>query len=146
MRHVSCRPTTLEPLTTLSCSFIVHNCLLAKKSTFFLKLGVLVSMKPYKFCVSPTCKNQSFITQFYFLNFYSLICIIYFFLFQSHLLWNKPKKKKKDLFCNLHFPGLHSPPLLYPAHSTFGYASPSAVFSGASRDTAETDPSGNPSC
>ena len=29
------------------------------------------------------------------------------------------KKKKKDLFCNLHFPGLHSPPPLYPAHSTF---------------------------
>lgn len=55
-------------------------------------------MKPYKFCVSPTCKNQSFITQFYFLNFYSLICIIYFFLFQSHLLWNKPKKKKKICF------------------------------------------------
>ena len=85
-------------------------------------------MKPYKFSVFPICKNQSFITQFYFLNFYSITRVIYLFLFQSHLLWNKPKKKKKKI-CNLHFTGLHSPPPLYPARSTLEYVSPSAIYS-----------------
>ena len=55
-------------------------------------------MKPYKFCVSPTCKNQCFITQFYFLNFYYLYALFISFCFKVIYCETNQKKQKKICF------------------------------------------------
>lgn len=97
---------------------------------FFLKLGVLVSFPRNHTSTVHLLQVRNNPSSLSFTSQISTHLQGYLSLFVSKSsIVKQTKKKRKDLFCNLHFTGPPLPALLYLAHSTCECASSSAIYS-----------------